>query len=161
VSGETEKSVSGWTVDTLNAHVRETLIERDRRYEQRFAAQEHALAERDLFLERLAAERDKQVAAAFNASSRAIEKAEIANEKRLDGMNEFRSTLSDQARDLMPRAETEALVHAIEEKLVLLTKQMDRMAGERGGTAQTIGFSVGAVGVLIALAAIVVAIVLH
>jgi len=36
VSGETEDSVSGWTVDTLNSHLNRMLVERDTRVEQRF-----------------------------------------------------------------------------------------------------------------------------
>lgn len=49
MSGETEKQVSGWTVDTLKEHLTALGVERDRRYEQRFQAQQDALltAERE------------------------------------------------------------------------------------------------------------------
>lgn len=43
MTGETEKDVSGWTVDTLRAHLLAVMDERDRRYEQRFNASERAV----------------------------------------------------------------------------------------------------------------------
>lgn len=46
-----------------------------------------------------------QVAIALDASKEAIIKAETANEKRFDSVNEFRQTLTDQARTFMARTE--------------------------------------------------------
>jgi len=42
MSGETEKSVSGWTVDTLKEHLEAIIAAHDKRYQQRFDAQESA-----------------------------------------------------------------------------------------------------------------------
>lgn len=42
MSGETEKQVSGWTVDTLKEYVESLIDGNDKRYEQRFEAQESA-----------------------------------------------------------------------------------------------------------------------
>ena len=46
---------------------------------------------------------------------RATEMARISMEKRLDGMNEFRLTLKDQAAMLVPRSEHDLLARQIEE----------------------------------------------
>ena len=43
MSGETEKAVSGWTVDTLHTLIIRTMDERDRRYSERAVASETAL----------------------------------------------------------------------------------------------------------------------
>ena len=40
MSGETEKNISGWTVDTLKEYVEARLSDADKRYDQRFNAQE-------------------------------------------------------------------------------------------------------------------------
>jgi len=78
VSGETEQEVSGWTVDTYRVHNDRFLEERDRRIEQRFTSQ--ALA----------------VDAALAAAKEAVDKAEKAQERRLDLLNEFRAQSSDE-----------------------------------------------------------------
>src|SRR6185369_13242602 len=122
MSGETERNISGWTVDTLHAHIVAMFDERDHRYSQRFAAQEQANDDRDAFLERLALERDKQVAAAFNAANEAVRKAEVAAEKRFDAVNEFRGQLADQARDFMPRKEAELQISSLTDRVIAQEK---------------------------------------
>ncbi len=42
MSGETEKDISGWTTDTLKAHLDSIIAQNDRRYTERFNAQESA-----------------------------------------------------------------------------------------------------------------------
>lgn len=124
MSGETEQQPSGWTIDSLKAY-----------FEQR-------LNDRDDFLNRLAAERDKQVSLAFSAAAEAVRKAETAAEKRFDAVNEFRGQLADQARDFMPRNEAELLVKALAEKI-------DALIGTRSqGVNVMIGYILAAVAVL-------------
>jgi hypothetical protein len=48
---------------------------------------------------------DKNITVAMMAADKAVGKAEMATEKRFEGVNEFRSTLADQAATLLPRAE--------------------------------------------------------
>lgn len=55
--------------------------------------------------------------AALNAADRAVNKAEFASEKRFDAVNEFRATLADQQRNLMPRNEVEILIKGLNEKI--------------------------------------------
>jgi len=79
--------------------------ERDKRYEQKFTDLKVAL-------DSAIAERDKSTLAALAAQKEAVNKAEASSEKRFEGVNEFRSTLSDQQRTLMPRAEAEVKFEA-------------------------------------------------
>jgi hypothetical protein len=60
---------------------------------------------------------DKAVQAALASAEKAVNKAETADNKRFDSVNEFRSTLSDQAAQLMPRAESEIRMTAMHAKM--------------------------------------------
>lgn len=91
--GETKSDISGWTVDTLKAHIERILEETDNRYEQR-----------------------------FKAAQEAVTKAETAAEKRFDSVNEFRGQLTDQARSFMPRLESEQRMLTLDDKISALTK---------------------------------------
>lgn len=88
-----------WLTDMEKFH-----DERDRRYTDKFDAQ------------------DQKTQLALDASEKAVTKAEIATEKRFEGVNEFRATLSDQATNLMPRKEAEAKIDALNEKIEELKK---------------------------------------
>jgi hypothetical protein len=129
-----------WTVETVLTHLTDVGDERDRRYEQRFVAQ--ALA----------------TDAALAAAERAVLKAEAAAEKRFEGVNEFRATLSDQQRTLIPRAEVEVMLRGINDKISALEKtqdadraQRDADRAERMGVKGGWGYAVGLAGVLIAI----------
>jgi len=74
------------------------MVERERANNQRFDAQE------------------KAVAAALAAAKEAVAKAEIAAEKRFDSVNEFRGQLKDQQATLMPRSEVTVLLKSVEDK---------------------------------------------
>ena len=76
---------------------------------------------------------------ALAASDRAVNKAEVASEKRFDAVNEFRATLSDQQRNLMPRNEVEILINGLNEKvdslsMAAISKQSEGV-GQRTGMA--------------------------
>lgn len=60
---------------------------------------------------------DKATVAALNSADRAIVKAEVATEKRFEGVNEFRRTVEDITRIQMPRAEAEQRITGLAEKL--------------------------------------------
>jgi phosphopantetheinyl transferase (holo-ACP synthase) len=124
---------SGWTLDTLKEHVESLLASNDRRYEQRFKDSGTA------------------VDAALNAAKEAVLKAETASEKRFEGVNEFRGTLSDQQRTLMPRAEAELRMGAIESQLAALTRIGATRTGEQKGGREVWGYLVGGIGILVAV----------
>lgn len=86
--------------------LRDLFEERDRRYEDRFRAQ------------------DEKTTLALTASKEAIGKAETATEKRFESVNEFRGTLSDQARLQLPRAEADERFKNMADKLEELKREM-------------------------------------
>lgn len=138
---------NGWTVETLLTHVHSLLeqrdsvdAERDRRHaelfrekdlrdQQRFDAQQKALTDALLAQE-------KAAGAALQAANAAVAKAETANEKRLDGVNEFRGALDDYARTLMPRTETVTLIAGLTEKIDSLEKRTNTSEGRTVGVGQ-------------------------
>lgn len=129
MSGETEKSHSAWTTDTVLAHLL-ALREADNlrhdsmreannlRHEQRFEAQEAA--------------------------------TKYAQEKA----NEFRGQLKDQAERFMPRQEAEKSMVANAEKTDAIAARMDRTEGRSVGISAGWGWLVGAVGLAAALISI-------
>jgi hypothetical protein len=98
----------------------ELMKERDRRYEDRFKAQ------------------DEKTTLALTASKEAIGKAESATEKRFDAVNEFRGTLSDQAARLLPRAEADSRFANYDEKIANQQKDIQNLRESRseGGGRQ-------------------------
>src|SRR5579859_2930678 len=91
---------------------------------------------------------EKAVNAALAAADRAVNKAEIASEKRFDAVNEFRAALADSARLLMPRAESEQSTKILAGKIDTLETRVnareDRGAGESQGWVK-IGLSLSMV----------------
>ncbi len=111
--------------------------ERDKRYEERFNAQE------------------KAVAFALSAAERAVSKAETATEKRFESVNEFRNTLSDQAKNFLSRSEYLTAHNSIEEKIGNAGIRIERIEGRSGGLSAMWGYVVGALGVGATIVAII------
>lgn len=119
--------------------------------DMRFLAQEKAVAAA------LAAQ-EKAVAAALAAADRAVSKAETAAERRFESQNEFRGTLTDQARTFMPRAEAEQATKTLNEKLEVITSRVNTRDDRGQGRGDVWGFIVGAAGFVTALISIIFAI---
>jgi hypothetical protein len=157
-------------IAALKESVKETLAERDRRYMGQHESTNQSLvvglaAQKDASDAALAAQREA-VTAALTAQERAVSKAEAAAEKRFEGVNEFRNTLSDQQRNLMPRSEVGVLTGAMSDKigaleismnskLGALEKQFDAIQNERAGIRGGWGYAVGAVGFLLAIGSLI------
>ena len=94
MSGETEASVSGWTVDTLREHLTQRIIDQGLRMDRRMD------------------DADKAIQAALISAEKAVTKAEEATQRRFEGVNEFRAALADQTATFIPRAEFDAAVEA-------------------------------------------------
>lgn len=238
-AGETEQSPSPWTIDSLHQHIVDALaalkdwvsekfgahekavdaalvahdrllLEMDRRYEERFTAQEGATALALARVDKEFHEHLQQVRtethAALDAADKAIQKAETATEKRFEGVNEFRAQLADQARTfisrteslsrhertgeqlealvtaladmrdrtqvqmntLMPRAEVENLIKQNASKIseletrhgvdvAQINSRLDLAAGRGAGLTNAWGFLVAAVGTVIAVVTVVIA----
>lgn len=100
---------------SLLQHIKALLAEKDVRDQQRFDAQTTATQAA------LAAVKEA-TQAALTAAKEAVVKAENASEKRFEGVNEFRQTLSDQASTFISRSEFNAL-----------KERLDRGEGRSGG----------------------------
>lgn len=127
MSGETEKSVSGWTTDTLKEYI-----------EQRFTDQ------------------DRAVQSALLAAKEAVIKAEVATEKRFEATNEFRQQLSDQTNTFVPRPEYAAQHKSLEDKVTALTDRMNIKDGASSGSELTMGKIYAAIAAVGAILAIIV-----
>jgi hypothetical protein len=139
---------SGWTIETAMEHVLSLLQEADRRYSARFDAIQNSTEQ------------------SLQAAQQAVLKAETAAEKRFESVNEFRNTLSDQQRNLMPRSEVTVVSGALTEKIqsvesslsskiYALEKQLDSLKAEREGIRGGWGYAVGLVGFLLAIGSLV------
>lgn len=143
MTGETEKDVSGWTVDTLATFLLRIIDERDKQYDQRFDAQE------------------KATVAALAAAEKAIDKRERDYDKRFDGVNEFRKTLSDQASLFMPRTEYDSahdnLVERVDDLRDRFNKSEGKGVGLNAGWIYILG-GLAAIGTLVSLMVVFLAI---
>jgi acyl-CoA reductase-like NAD-dependent aldehyde dehydrogenase len=115
-------------MESLEARVLEQRRTSERAIDLAFEVQEKALAigvgSQKVAVDAAFSAQKESVAAALAAADRAVQKAETSAEKRFEAVNEFRETLADQQRSLMPRAETEALMKAMDAKLEVALKSM-------------------------------------
>lgn len=115
------------SLDVLSAKLealREVSDERDRRYEDRFTAM------------------DEKTGLALTSSKEAVQKAEIATEKRFDSVNEFRGSLKDQAATLLTRAEAETRFNSLEKDIQGLRESRSEAAGSSRTFMAIIGFAI-------------------
>lgn len=106
------------------------------------------------------------VETAFREAQRATDKAELAAEKRIEGLNEFRGQLSDQAATFATKDSLEQLAERVSlmvdrtrDDLESLAKRIDLREGSSQGRASThaaIIAGVGVVGTLLGIVAVVV-----
>lgn len=85
--GQTKSNESGWTVDTLHAHI------------------SSILNERASYLERVLTERDHRYLAKFESAQTAVDKAERELEGWKHATNEWRGAMQDKDKLLMSRQE--------------------------------------------------------
>ena len=135
--GETKSDISGWTVDTLKAYVERLFEEHDRRYEQRFAAQQQSLKD------------------ALESSSRAVDKAEGIAEKWRQNANEWRAAMSDRDKAYLTKEAADIKFISIDK--IINDIQLNRRTneGKTAGLHQGWGYLVGAFGVGLTIAMII------
>ncbi len=106
---------NGWSIETVREHLLALLHQHENMDERRHESQAQALE------------------AARMATQMAIDKAEIAMERRFESINEFRESLSDQTRTYMPRAEYEAKHVAITAQIDSIDKRLTLAEGRSSG----------------------------
>lgn len=84
------------------------------------------------------------------ANKEAVDKADKANEKRFESVNEFRAQMADQSALFISRREVEAMVNSNADKVAALTDRINRSEGRGSGKDQLWGYIVGGVGIVIA-----------
>jgi hypothetical protein len=149
MTGERGEEIgNGWTVNTLRRYITDRMDERDRRYGERFEAQERA------------------VSAALASAKEAVSKAEIATERRLETLNELRQMNTDMATSLMPKVEAEIRLSALGKEIDSLRSSRDvgvgRFAGKERVTTDNrwlYGAVVSAISITLSLAVLVVLVV--
>ncbi len=122
MSGETEKHISGWTVDTLHEHLQREISDQRTLLDERYATQTKAL-------DAAFAAADKAVQTALLSAEKAVAKAETAAERRFEAVNEFRGQLADQATTFMPRNEADVRLGAMDEKVDRNAKDIASLQG--------------------------------
>ena len=145
---ETRFNLLGEEIRALQHAMDIAFKESDLRYQQRFDAQAKAL-------EAAFQAAKEAVQAALSAADRAVSKAELAADKRFESVNEFRKTLDDQQRTLMPREEANVQHRSVTDKLQNLKEQIDGLLSERAGVKGGYGYAVGDVGFMVAIAALI------
>jgi hypothetical protein len=139
----------------FDERLKEMFSASDVRYQQRFEAQAQAVSaafqSQQQAMQTALAAAEKANAAALAAADRAVAKAEMAADKRFESVNEFRATLADQQRTLVPRAEVDVLFKALGEKVDTLNIQMEHLQAERAGVKGGWGYAVGAAGLMLTL----------
>jgi hypothetical protein len=139
---ESETFVSGWSVDTLHAHMIELLRGKDLRDQQRFVAQQEAVTA-------ALAAAEKAVTAALTAADRAVAKAEAAADKRFDSVNEFRGALTDSATKNLTRLEADSRFESMADKIEVVNSAVAKIRdfiASAGGKTQAFS-GVAAMGV--------------
>jgi hypothetical protein len=124
---------SQWTLQTLQDHLVMLINANDKRYDERDKSTKVAMD------------------AALAAAKEAVIKAEGASEKRFDSVNEFRATLADQQRTLMPRAEVELLYKTLSDKIDALTEDAHTATGVKTGVRELAAYVIAATGVVMAV----------
>jgi hypothetical protein len=117
----------------------------------------------EFFHEAVTRLRDEQ-RLAFSNAEKATSKAEQANEKRFDSINEFRAQLRDQQLTFIPRSEAEKSIQSNADKIAELASRIDRNEGRSTGLSSggTILISaVGLIATLIAITGAIISIVRH
>lgn len=121
---------------------------------EKFAAMERLVAEREKQRDMITIAARDAVASALAAAKEAVNKAETSNEKRFDSVEQFRGTLSDQAARLMPRIEVDNRMLSMNEKIADLGARLDKNEGKGLGISAIWGIIIGVFGMLGVLATV-------
>lgn len=141
MGGETEKQVSGWTVDTLKAHV-DTMM-RDRA--EHFAALMYE-ADRRTSANLLALE--KSIAIALASADKAGAIYEAHSKQWRDDANEWRGAMSDRERTFVQREMYDAGIGSVIRELNEIRTRIDRRDGKGQGLNAAWGYIIGGIGVV-------------
>lgn len=148
-------------VDGLNEkHLHEHTRDREVRHSA-LATLRHRQKDLERRLDERFALGDKAIEAALAAQKEAVVKSEASIDKRLEGMNEFRGQLSDQANRFVPREVVDAQIGALQTVIAQQQSALDKMEGVRQGTSSTIGYFTAGATLFISVVIVITNIVLR
>ncbi len=131
--------MSDWTIKTLKEYFERRFVENDK-----------------VIIAALAAAKEL-VSTAQTAADRAVQKAEVASEKRFEGVNEFRGAMEDMQRGLMPRKEVEVLltgleakINGVDAKISLIAANINEVRNQKVGVAAGWGWAAAVVAMVVA-----------
>jgi hypothetical protein len=104
---------------------------------------------------------DRAVQAALQAAKEAVDKANIASEKRFESINEFRGQLSDQQATFLTRNEYGAQHDAMAQRLQDLADRFNTSSGRTTGLGASWGVIVSVASILIAFGTLLLLILKH
>lgn len=122
-----------WTFTTIKEYFVALLDAQDKRNEQRFDAQEEA------------------VRAALESAKQAVQKAEVASEKRFDNTNEWRQSMNDRDARTPTRLEVDAKFETFATKLDAIASRLDKIEGRSSGFSAGYGYVIAAIMTAIAI----------
>lgn len=100
---------------------------------------------------------DVASATANGMAKQAVDKAEVAVERRLEGLNELRGLVSDYQKTLLPRTEADTWFTSFREDLNKLEKAQTARTGRSAGLAAGWAYLIAAVGLLSVIAGVLIA----
>ena len=123
---------SEWTKEALYKHIITLMDANDKRYSDKIADldEKNKSAIKDLkeYTNTIVVAQERAIAVAMAAADKAVGKAEMAVEKRLEGMNEFRQQMADQQKTYITRNEYDLNHKALEIKMEVFDKTIsDKM----------------------------------
>jgi len=148
---------SPWSLETLRVYLEAKITAEHDLTSQRFL-------DRDKAVEAALLSAERAVAAAFTTAQNAVAKAEVAQEKRLDSVNEFRAQLIDQTATFIPRSEAEQRIATNADKIDALDARIDRTEtridlteGKSTGLSTAWVVAIGAIGLVTSIIVVIVA----
>lgn len=124
-------------LSSLEKHIDQKFAEADKRYEQRFSATQTAMS------------------AALAAQQKAVEVAESVGEKWRQNANEWRATLSDRDKKFMMEETARAELKVYDARIRSVEEKVKIGEGRGAGIKDMTGWLFGAIGIGVAIAAIV------
>ena len=92
----------------------------------------------------------------FSFQETALGKADAANQRRLEGMNEFRKAIDDITRTLIQRSEVEAMISNLAEKVEVDRDRLKMIEGQSFGMRAFWGYLIGGIGLVVAIVTTIV-----
>ena len=151
---ELKHSSNEWTPENLYHFFMRVIESNDSKYAQRFNDLQH-------YIQAAVDYQKESIHASLKSAETAVLKAEMASEKRFDAVNEFRNTLADQQRTLMPRSEAEIVSKGIDSRLDEISNKLMIRQGEKRGTTETYAGMVSIISIIIALASVLISFYKH